>query len=117
MKDNFENYCRYWFQWYASVEIASLHLERSNFQDRSFLMLHFSYSIWLLFVGKPGWRTGACSGKCMRNSGRQASYLADWWWITTAGKWVQYSNIIMLKMRSKQTLKRKLSTWDFDLYI
>ena len=70
-----------------------------------------------LFVGKPGQKTEACSDKCMRNPGRQASYSADWWWITTAGKQVQYSNIIMFKMRSKWTLKKELSTWDFDLYI
>src|SRR5204863_439382 len=31
-----------------------------------------------LNVGKPGRRTGACSGKCMGNPGRQASYPADW---------------------------------------
>ena len=30
------------------------------------------------FVGKPGRRTGSCSGKCMENPGRQASYPADW---------------------------------------
>ena len=32
----------------------------------------------VLSVGKPGLRTGSCSGKCMRNPGRQASYPADW---------------------------------------
>ena len=43
------------------------------------------------YIGKPGQKTEACSGKCMRNPGRQASYSADWWWIATATKWVQYS--------------------------
>ena len=30
-----------------------------------------------LFVGKPGQKTEACSDKCMRNPGRQASYSAN----------------------------------------
>ena len=68
-------------------------------------------------VEKSDWKTEACSDKCMKNSDRQASYLADWWWITTARRWVQSSQYYYAWNNIKQILHEDLSIRNFDLLI